>query len=205
MFASSNYFDWRPVWTNLVERFGGTNKVTLMDGVYANGRFVFVGYLGSVCVSSNGTDWTSAIVKEDWDLFAVISAGDHFVAAGLGGLVVTSTNGLDWQEHILPGPAPISGLAYGLDTVVVAAAFGSIFQSDPLSQPPRTIRDFDASNGDGVALRLLAPPGTLFDLQSSADMKTWNSQSLFAPTGRLRYQEELAPGARFFRAVPHQP
>jgi hypothetical protein len=201
--ASSNYFDWYPVWTNKVVRLGGTNDVTLLDGVYANGRFVFVGFLGSVCVSSNGTDWVSGIAKEDWDLYEVAAAGDYFVAGGIGGLIFTSTNGLDWQEHILPGPAPISGLAYGLDTVVVTASYGSIFQSDTLSQSTRTIRDFDASNPASIVLRLLATPGTAFDLQSSADLKTWSSQSLFAPTGRLRYQETRGPGPRFFRAIPH--
>ncbi len=85
-------------WNYCVPPAGVTNPnpiLNLYDVAYGNGKFVAVGYWGSICTSSNGIDWTTQFVSPAVNnLFGVAYGNGIFVAVGDD--IYTSVDGDTW-------------------------------------------------------------------------------------------------------------
>ena len=137
----------------------GTSQ-PLSDITYGDGIFVAVGE-NIVCSSTGGLAWKSVVLSSDSSRFPtypslsrVIFTGGIFVSLGriihegitpgswrFTTALFSSADGAIWTRKPfgsvpLPdssfGPPPLSGIAYGNDTIVAVGRDGTIAQSDPL-------------------------------------------------------------------------
>jgi hypothetical protein len=83
---------------------------SLQDLAFANGLFVAVAYEGAAFASTDGTNWTAAIVPPAGQVRRLASAGGTFVAAGDN--LSVSADGLHWTVARADLPA-LHGVAYG--------------------------------------------------------------------------------------------
>src|SRR6266496_5446598 len=84
-----------------------------LSGVtYGNGRFVSVGWSGTIITSSDGQDWTLISQSQFPWLHSVIYGGGLFVAGGDSGAILTSINGLDWTAQTSGTTSPLLAVAY---------------------------------------------------------------------------------------------
>lgn len=101
------------------------------DITYGNGRFVAVGGLGliglsSILVSTNGSDWMDVQPGRFHWLTRIVFTNGQFVAGGNNGTILTSTNGMEWTIRRGGVPTLLWSLAEGNGLV---AAVGGIFNS----------------------------------------------------------------------------
>lgn len=77
-----------------------SGKTQWLESVAASSnRVVAVGDGGTVLVSTNGVQWTSASVGKTNNLTSVTYASGQFVAVGDAALVASSADGLNWTVH----------------------------------------------------------------------------------------------------------
>lgn len=98
------------------------------DVVYANGKFVAVGYQ-RVYISPDGENWTSKKIDNVPNNMAALVYGDgKFVAVGLWGRIISSTDGENWTE-VQIGDCGFQGIAYGNGKFVAVTIEGFIMNS----------------------------------------------------------------------------
>lgn len=119
-------------WTKLTDDY-----VNYSDVVYADGRFVAIGDIGSAA-SDNGKDWTFANYSHS--LQSIAYGNGLYVAVGYGSTgykVRTSTNGLSWSSLVSVSEA--SDIAFGNGLFVVVGRNGFISTSlDGVTWTPRS-------------------------------------------------------------------
>ncbi|MDP6795679.1 MAG: hypothetical protein QGG00_09840 [Verrucomicrobiota bacterium] len=98
-------------------------KSNLRSVVFADDRFVAVGYPGVSYVSPDGKKWTKHFVGDRELLLAVTYGDGQFVAGGMQRNTFFSTNGKDWERVDIDGwrDLIIGDIAFGNDTFVLAA------------------------------------------------------------------------------------
>ena len=69
-----------------------------LDVIYAGGRFVAVGKIGTVFTSTDGLSWTAHSGPNNSDLHGVAYGDGRYVAVGGGGTTAYSSDGSDWQQ-----------------------------------------------------------------------------------------------------------
>ncbi len=94
-----------------------------MSGIgFGDGRFVAVGWEGTVLTSSDAISWATNNVGTNAQLTGVSHANGLFIAsAASGGVCFTSSNGLDWTSH----PAGPDGVPGGNGIVYCNGTFVS--------------------------------------------------------------------------------
>lgn len=106
---------------------------TYMDAAYGNGRFVVVGYSGSIYTFGDGAGWQQVRTggRGVMDaLMSVVYDGSRFVAVGAGGDVLLSPDGLDWTDKGNVGtPDPLMDVAYGNGLYVAISDTNKIYTS----------------------------------------------------------------------------
>jgi hypothetical protein len=81
--------------------------------IFANGRFVAVGYEGTILTSPDGTNWTRQNSGSGRDLHALTYAGGQYVAVGKKGTVLTSPDAIHWTARPTPTTNYLERIAYG--------------------------------------------------------------------------------------------
>jgi len=104
------------LWT--VRSSGVTNA--LQNIVFGNGRFVAVGYQGTVISSIDGIEWTRRESGTVDSLYTVVFGGGLFVAAGNRGALTVSEDGENWTAINSGTFNPLFGSTYGDGQWVVA-------------------------------------------------------------------------------------
>ena len=102
---------------------------------YGNGRFVGVGYAGSV-ISTDGINWTWHTLFMPVMLmgFGVVFAEDRFVSVGFDGQIATSVDGVTWELKNSPVTETMTNVVYGKDRLVASCENGSIIYSEDLGE-----------------------------------------------------------------------
>jgi photosystem II stability/assembly factor-like uncharacterized protein len=122
-------------------------KLLVKDAIYAKGKWIAVGGLGSGAVhkgiiltsTDDGNSWNEVKTDATSALYDIEYCGNKFVAAGMKNNLLFSTDGANWTKVDLKGIIPDNGsnekhtfvsIAYGEETIVVAgktefSAFGS--------------------------------------------------------------------------------
>ncbi len=93
---------------------------------YGNGRFVVVGYGGSVANSSDGVNWSIANLPSSANLYGVTYGGNGFTAVGTGGTIYTSTDGVSWSPQVSGTTVTLNDVAYGLGVYLAVGESGNI-------------------------------------------------------------------------------
>lgn len=83
--------EWR--WSRPPPQGNSLNSVA-----FGNGRFIAVGDLGTLLISTNGTDWAVTNLHND-DLWGVAFGNGTFVAIGVLGAIYTSVDGAAWTKR----------------------------------------------------------------------------------------------------------
>jgi len=92
----------------------------LASVVFADEKFVGVGWNGHTAVSKDGIRWIEGERESMQDLFDVTHSPLGFVAAGRG-IVMRSEDGLDWKREEHP-PIVMYDIAYGNGVFIVSGA-----------------------------------------------------------------------------------
>jgi hypothetical protein len=141
---------------------------------FGQGKFVAVGYEGTILTSTNGRKWSGANagVAQNHNLNAVCYGNGLFVAAGYQTILI-STNGNDWEDRSSGIDTFLFSVAYGNGAFVAVGIAGTILRStdgnrwDPQSAGPiSTLYGIDFVDGTFFAAGL---PGVL----SSQDGVEW--------------------------------
>ncbi len=197
LLTSSNSLDWTP------HPYITTYKIQSV--AFANHRFVAgaEGDYPTILVSTNGLDWQSfsAPIKS---LHQIVYAAGRFIAAGTNGLAASS-DGAHWTPLQVPFTT-FRGVAYGQGTFVAVGIGGAILQSDPWSSDLDFIQlGYPKALPDHLAtLKVMAPTGLAFDLQTSDNLVDWTSVgagvATFEATAFLDNSTMTYPH-RYYRAV----
>jgi hypothetical protein len=176
-------------WTGLSY---GTSENWLFGVTYANGLFVAVGAAGSICVSTNGTNWTD-VTGYHRSAITAIACSDNLCVASASPIghmftnfpdftTVISTNGQDWfmSNRGLPPMADMvcgGGQIVGVDGIgIYSTSDGQTWQNNTFTN---TFRGIGYANGRFIAV---GDNGTIL---TSTDAAVWSNSSLVT-TGAFR-------------------
>ena len=110
-------------------RDSGTTAV-LSDAYYANGRWVTVGYSGTLLTSSDGTIWTQRDSGTTEDLYGVHHANGLWVAVCSSGTILTSDDGISWTARDSGTTEYLIDVYYANGLWVIVGTSGTILTSD---------------------------------------------------------------------------
>src|SRR6266478_562933 len=100
-----------------------------LEGVtYANGRFFAVGDLGTILVSSNGTDWSLSQSGVPNHLYSLAYGNGVYAAVGSSSIVV-STNGDNWENVPSATSNTLFSVTFGKGVFVAVGGQGTILTS----------------------------------------------------------------------------
>ena len=85
--------------------------ITLRSVIYADNKYVAVGYNGTILSSSDGLDWSKDNTTTDQNLFDVAYGNGKFVAIG-GRIVLKSDDGINWSEASQPAQGNCFGVTF---------------------------------------------------------------------------------------------
>ncbi len=90
----------------------GVAPQALLDILWGGGRFVAVGYGGTIITSVDGISWTTRSSPTMEDLVAIGWSGSQYVAGGLKGAILTSPDGVTWTQRVSPTTNEINAIAW---------------------------------------------------------------------------------------------
>ncbi len=91
---------------------------------YGGGKFVAVGYGGTILTSTDVVNWTSQAAGTTERLDGVVWTGSQFVVVSETGRVLSSSDGINWSSTASAMPSWLEGLAWS-DSKYVAVGIGS--------------------------------------------------------------------------------
>jgi hypothetical protein len=166
--------------------------VPLYGVTYGDGKYVAVGYAGTVAVSEDATNWVArqtSFVPEN-RLFSIAYGNGRFTAVGPQS-IVTSTDTTNWLriEHT----ASATDIAYGNGAfVAVSPSSPLVASSDGTNWTTRVAKGFrTVAFGNGT---FVAAAG---ESMTSPDGMTWAPGSIFD----IGFVEDLAFGNGIFMAI----
>ncbi len=87
---------------------------------YGAGRFVAVGFVGTIAVSTDGSTWSAR--RENFSNFVslngVVFARDLFVIVGSSGVIVTTPDGGALTQQVSHTTRQLSAVTFGVDHFV---------------------------------------------------------------------------------------
>ena len=143
---------------------------TWTDIAWGGGRFVAVGFGGSIATSTDGQHWTHADTPDrtSWSS-AAYGAGTGWVVVGGDRHVVTSPDGVAWTVQPTLQDSPSAGqVACGNGVFVAAGGFASWVSADGKTWTPMTAQLSGIAFGNGVFVGTTAAGPV-----ASADGRTW--------------------------------
>ena len=181
--------------------------MAIHDVANGGGFFVAVGHEESAAmslVSSNGLNWRASAAIPDLRLDNVAYGNGLWVASGfdIRPQVFASIDGLNWIKLHCPVDNPINEVAFansrfyllGLGEFVESSGPSDLFEitkSTDRSRPENEVR---------ITVRLFGSP---VELQSSADLRTWTTQTVTTnSTGAINLYDAATNQTRFYRLSP---
>ncbi len=143
---------------------------TWTDIAWGGGRFVAIGYGGSIATSTDGQHWTHADTPDrtSW-LSAAYGAGVGWVVVSGDQIVATSPDGVTWTvQQTLQGSPGASQVAFGNGVFVAAGDGSSWVSADGKTWTPMRAQLHSIAFGNGV---FVGTPST--GPVASADGRTW--------------------------------
>jgi dienelactone hydrolase len=110
-------------------RVSAGTAVDLVGVAFGGGRFVAVGYGGTIVSSTDGTNWTVQPSRTAEYLSDIIFGGSQFVAVGSGGMILTSPDGSTWTTRDSGTGVHLFGIAFENGIYAVAGSSGSLLIS----------------------------------------------------------------------------
>lgn len=144
---------------------------------YCNG--VFVAGANSLTARSidNGQTWTSQSLPQPFSLWALAYTSGTLVGVGQWGAIHTSNDaGQTWTLQTSGVNFDLGGIAYGGGTWVAVGNNGGILTSAAENIQPPLVPAVNISQA--VKLDWQSQDGALYQVQSSADMSTWQDTGL---------------------------
>jgi hypothetical protein len=96
---------------------------------YADGKFVAVGFSGTIITSPDGRSWTKVQSNTDADLYDLVYADGKWRAVGTRGRVLTSTDATSFTAQSLGDAFDLHSIAYGNGAYVVVSPHNGLFRS----------------------------------------------------------------------------
>jgi len=193
------------------EKVGFSNQI-VSDISYGNSRYVMVGVTGYPLFSTNyGDSWSFSTDTNICNCHGACCYAGEDIAFGLSIFVVarngqaypvngllTTGDGVTWTNRIALAGLPLSTIAFGNDTFVVAGRSG-IYRSE-ISAPILTARLLSSSNA--VDLLISGEFGRSYRLQTSTNFSSWDDVMSFTNQGPpYEFVDPIQPNfsARFYR------
>ncbi|MBK8608278.1 MAG: hypothetical protein IPN82_16240 [Chitinophagaceae bacterium] len=165
--------NWQPANGDFKKEF---NKV-----IFANGKFVAVGFGGSINTSADGINWKAQPLKDLYLLDKIIYTKGLFIATG-GSSIITSPDGETWtfQDSHLDAVKSIYGLAYSNDKILAVTFDGMILES---GDGVKWVITKVLNNKDGIlnisyGLGQFILTGNKGFLMSSTDGREWKKMKI---------------------------
>ena len=157
----------------------------------------------SLAFSSDGTVWTPISTDGVVPTSALGYGNGTFVAVGVGNGIrwfAESTDGTNWISGVFSYPNSLQGVTFGDHSFVIVGSAGLISQSVPDTLPARLQA---ISVDQGMDLMIISEPGRAITLQSSADLRTWDTGFTFVPTTEVTQQHISTDqgNTKFFRVL----
>jgi len=172
---------------------------------YGNGRFVAVGFKGTILYSGDGRRWVTAKSGTTEWLNDVTFGGGMFVAVGANGTLLTSPDGKAWLRRSSGTETTLGGVAFGDRRFVIAGRAGLILESGQLAAPPEspTLSAALASGGK-PRLVIAGQAGQLYRVEVSSDLRQWKVLKLIEGAAEpVEFVDESTTAERdsFYRTV----
>ena len=121
--------------------------VLLFSVAYGDGRFLAVGYSGTILSSTNGVDWTREESGTRNHLTGIAYGNNMFVALGQG-VILTSGDGVRWVTHDTDGLPRLYSLTFA-NGLFVASGTSIATSPDGVHWTPRNSGGFAIAYGNG--------------------------------------------------------
>lgn len=185
--ASSNRWQWR-------NRLPAGNDLSTV--AFGAGRYVAVGWSGTILTSANGTDWVPQPQRPPAALLNVVYANGTFVVAGTNGNVLTSADGLTWAQANVGENVTLWGLAYGHGRWVATGSPGALFTStDGLAwtrQPSPVGASVNGVTATPTGFLAVSSNGHI--LTTNTDAVSWTSAQPSSTAGSALFDVKLRDG-----------
>ena len=159
----------------------GDFKKEFSKVIFANGKFVAVGFGGSINTSADGINWKAQPLKDLYLLDKIIYTKGLFIATG-GSSIITSPDGETWtfQDSHLDAVKSIYGLAYSNDKILAVTFDGMILES---GDGVKWVITKVLNNKDGIlnisyGLGQFILTGNKGFLMSSTDGREWKKMKI---------------------------
>ena len=154
------------------------NKLIKLNNLVQETKYLIVGSLGTIFISSDGTNWTSKYSGTSDSLSGVTYGNGTFVTVGYTGTILTSPDGTTWTSRSSGTSNRLYGVTYGNGTFVMVGQSGTIFTSpDGTTWTERTSgtseRLFGVTYGNGTFV-VEGENGTIL---TSLDGTTWTERT----------------------------
>src|SRR5439155_401477 len=158
---------------NWIPRQSGTQN-DLSAITYGDGRFVAVGWTGTILVSTNGVDWfqrQAGTTNQNRWLNDIAYGGGMFVTVGDAGAIVTSADGENCVGRLSGTRNGFIGIAYGEGRFIAVGRGASILQSGSIF----TLTITPGANTGLLSLSLEGLTGPGYTIQTSTDLISWRN------------------------------
>ena len=95
-------------WT--LRETAATNPI--FDVIYANSKFVAVGFFGNILTSSDGISWDNRTYNTSSGLYHVTYGNSTFMTVGESGTILTSSDGITWTARTSGTSNTLSKITY---------------------------------------------------------------------------------------------
>ena len=179
-----NLSDWTLVTDNA---FGSGDDYSFLSVAYGAGRFVAVGYNGSIGYSSDGINWRlspdtrlSSPNGGSLRLTDIAYGNGKFVVVGDNGYLAYSSDGINWStpERVKTSFVVAGGLAFGNGRFVVGDIYGKIsYSDDGMTWTEATTASNDAGRAITYGNNRFVAVGSGGTIQYSSNGASWTSTS----------------------------
>jgi hypothetical protein len=172
---------------------------------FGNGRFVAVGFKGTILYSDNGQRWLTAKSGTTEWLNDVTFGGGMFLTVGANGTLLTSPDGKAWLRRSSGTETSLGGVAFGDRRFIIAGRAGLILESGQLAAPPEPpTLTASLAKGGKPRLMIAGQAGQLYRVEVSSDLRQWRVLKLIEGAAKpVEFVDESATTERdyFYRTV----
>ena len=207
-----------------------TGTTSPLEGItYGSGKYVAVGWNGTILTSPDVTTWTQETSGTINPLYGITYGNGKYVAIGYSGTILTSSDGIAWTQETSGIPDSLHGITYGSGKYVAVGGSGTI-----LTSPDGTTWTKETSGTTGYLQSITygyskyVAVGHSGEILTSPDATTWtketsgtidplygltygnskflavgeNGEVLTSPDGTTWTQRTSGTGFTFFGVIP---
>ena len=108
----------------------GVVETQINSIVFGNGKYVAVGFLGTILSSTDGITWVTQTTVPVVNINGVVFVKNKFVAVGNYGLIATSTDGISWTVRDSKTSQNLTSISYTNSLFIALCFTGEVLTSN---------------------------------------------------------------------------